>query len=107
MLHEGKGTNTVRAVYIVDDKGVLRLMLFYPQEIGRSVDEILRSLNALQISGELGVACPENFPNNALLGENIVIIPPAGTEEQKAERETKVASGEYQSKDWWMCYKKL
>ena len=32
MLHSAKGTNTVRVVFIVDPKGVLRLMLFYPQE---------------------------------------------------------------------------
>ena len=40
MLHPGKGTNTVRAVFIVDPKGIVRLILYYPQEIGRSVDEI-------------------------------------------------------------------
>ena len=45
MLHSAKGTNTVRVVFIVDPKGVLRLMLFYPQEAGRNVAEILRVLN--------------------------------------------------------------
>ena len=40
MLHPGKGTNTVRAVFIVDPKGVLRLMMYYPQEVGRSVEEV-------------------------------------------------------------------
>ena len=42
MLHPSKGTNTVRSVFIVDDKGLVRLMIYYPQEIGRSVDELLR-----------------------------------------------------------------
>ncbi|HAA64555.1 MAG TPA: peroxiredoxin, partial [Thermoanaerobacter sp.] len=35
MIHPGKGTNTVRAVFIVDDKGTIRLIMYYPQEVGR------------------------------------------------------------------------
>jgi alkyl hydroperoxide reductase subunit AhpC len=34
MIHPGKGTNTVRAVFIIDPQGVVRLILFYPQEVG-------------------------------------------------------------------------
>lgn len=107
MIHEGKGTNTVRAVYIVDDKGILRLTMFYPQEVGRSVDEVLRALKALQLSDKCGVACPEDFPNNAFLGENKVIIPPASTEELIAKRHEQVEKGEIKMKDWWFCYKDL
>jgi len=40
MLHPGKGTNTVRAVFIIDPKGKTRVVLYYPQEIGRNFDEI-------------------------------------------------------------------
>lgn len=79
MIHPGKGTNTVRAVFIVDDKGVLRLMMYYPQEVGRNIDEILRSVKALQVSDTNKVATPENWPNNATFGDK-VIIPPANTE---------------------------
>lgn len=107
MLHEGKGTNTVRAVFIVDPNGKIRLMLYYPQEIGRSVDEVLRSLKALQISDANKVATPENYPNNDFLGKNIVIIPPASTEDQIAERKAAVEKGTYKMKDWWFCYKEL
>ncbi|MFO7849944.1 MAG: peroxiredoxin, partial [Spirochaetia bacterium] len=64
MLHPGKGTNTVRAVFIVDPKGMLRIMLYYPQEIGRNMSEVLRSLQALQTSDKNGVALPANWPNN-------------------------------------------
>ncbi len=106
MLHPGKGTNTVRAVFIVDDKGILRLVMYYPQEIGRSIDEILRSLKALQISDKNGVATPENWPENPFIGDN-VIIPPAGTEELAKERKQKANAGEFECKDWWFCYKKL
>lgn len=106
MLHPAKGTNTVRAVFIVDDKGHLRLMMYYPQEVGRSVDEILRSLKALQTSDNNGVAMPENWPNNPMFGDE-VIIPPAGTEQLAKERLEKSKSGEIKCLDWWLCHKKL
>lgn len=106
MLHEAKGTNTVRAVFIVDPKGALRLMMYYPQEIGRSVDEVLRALKALHVSDQNGVAMPENWPNNPVLGDK-VIIPPAGTEALVAERKKQAEAGEIEYKDWWFCYKSL
>jgi len=100
MLHESKGSNTVRAVFIVDDKGVLRLILYYPQEIGRSIPEILRSVKALQTSAQ-GVAIPANWPDNELLQDR-VIIPPATDEETAKSRKS-----EYDCYDWWFCHKKL
>lgn len=106
MLHPGKGTNTVRAVFIIDPKGILRLMMYYPQEIGRSVDEILRSLNALQITDANGVAAPENYPNNDWLGSD-VILPPAATEELRKERLEEAKAGKFTCKDWWLCHKSL
>ncbi|MCD6536794.1 MAG: peroxiredoxin, partial [Thaumarchaeota archaeon] len=85
MIHPGKGTNTVRAVFIVDPKGMLRAVLYYPQEVGRNMDEILRLVKALQISDENGVAMPANWPNNELIGDK-VIIPPASDEEAARDR---------------------
>lgn len=107
MIHEGKGTNTVRAVFIVDDKGILRLTMFYPQEVGRNVDEVLRALKALQVADKNSVACPENYPNNDFLGKNKVIVAPASTEALKAKRYEQVKNGEIEMKDWWFCYKDL
>lgn len=107
MIHESVATNTVRAVFIVDDKGLLRLMMYYPHSVGRSVDEILRALKALQVADKHGVAAPENFPNNNWLGKNVVIIPPASTEDEKAQRLKGVEANEFKSKDWWLCYKEL
>ena len=103
MLHPGKGTNTVRAVFIVDNKGFVRLIMYYPQEIGRNMDEIIRSVKALQISDKNGVAMPANWPNNELFGDK-VIIPPANNEKDAEER---MNSKEFECKDWWFCYKKL
>jgi peroxiredoxin (alkyl hydroperoxide reductase subunit C) len=101
MLHPGKGTNTVRAVFVIDPEGKNRLVLYYPQEIGRNMDEIVRAVKALQTSDQNGVACPANWPNNELIG-NRVIIPPAGSQADAKERLKK-----YEGYDWWFCHKEL
>jgi len=103
MLHPGKGTNTVRAVFIVDPQGFTRLVLYYPQEIGRNIDEILRALKALQTTDEHQVATPADWPNNSILGDK-VIVPPAADEKTAAER---LKDKSIECKDWWFCYKKL
>lgn len=101
MIHPGKGTNTVRAVFILDPEGYMRLMIYYPQEIGRQVDEILRSLKALQISDKEGVALGENWPNNELMGDKAILPPPKDVESaRKREKEE-------EGYDWWFRFKKL
>jgi peroxiredoxin (alkyl hydroperoxide reductase subunit C) len=106
MIHPGKGTNTVRAVFIIDPAGTLRAMLYYPQEMGRNMDEILRMVKGLQTVDHYKVAVPANWPNNELVG-NDVIVPPAGSESAIAERNEQVSKGEIQCFDWWLCHKKL
>lgn len=101
MIHPGKGASTVRAVFIVDPEGVLRLTIYYPQEIGRNMDELLRALRALQVSDKNGVAVPANWPDNELIG-NGVIIPPAQDVKSAKERPQ-----QYECYDWWFCHKKL
>ena len=101
LIHPAKGTNTVRAVFIVDPKGTVRAIIYYPQELGRNMDEILRAVKALQISDKEGVAMPANWPENELVGDE-VIIPPAADEETAKKR-----LKEYECFDWWFCHKKL
>ena len=98
MLHPEKGANTVRAVFIVDPDGKVRIVLYYPQEVGRNIDEILRSVKALQVSDEQS-AMSAGWPNNELIGDQI-IIPPA-TDEATAAKRLKGDS----CYDWWFCYK--
>ena len=76
LIHPNKGTNTVRAVFIVDTEGIIRAILYYPQELGRNFDEIVRMVQGLQISDNEGVAMPANWPENELIKDE-VIIPPA------------------------------
>lgn len=101
MVHPTKGTNTVRAVFVVDPKGKLRLMMYYPQEVGRNMDEILRAVKSLQISDENGVAVPAGWPNNEIIGSD-VIIPPIP--DQKA---AEAKCGQAGCFDWWFCHKSL
>lgn len=101
LIHPAKGANTVRAVFIVDPQGVIRAILYYPQELGRNIVEILRMVNGLQVADKNNVAIPANWPNNELISDQ-VIIPPA-TDEKMAEERSK----KYQCYDWWFCYKKL
>ena len=106
MVHPSKGTNTVRAVFIIDPDGIVRAILYYPQELGRDMDEILRMVKGLQTSDKHGVAIPANWPNNELIGDR-VIIPPAADEKTAKERLEKAKAGEFECYDWWLCHKKL
>lgn len=101
MIHPGKGSQTVRAVFILDPDGIIRLILYYPMEIGRNMDEIVRSVKALQISDKNKVAVPAGWPDNELIGDR-VIIPPATDVETAKERLEK-----FECYDWWFCHKKL
>ena len=101
MLHPGKGTNTVRAVFVVDPQGKVRLVIYYPQEIGRNMEEVLRAVKALQIADKNNVAVPANWPNNELIKDR-VIISPAKTVSEAATR-----LKEYDGYDWWFCHKAL
>ena len=101
LLHPGKGASTVRAVFVVDPKGKVRLILYYPQEIGRNMDEIVRSVKALQLSDTKGIAVPANWPNNELIGDRVIVPPASDMKAVKARKEDK----SLECFDWWFCYK--
>jgi peroxiredoxin (alkyl hydroperoxide reductase subunit C) len=100
MLHPGKGSNTVRAVFVIDPDSKVRIILYYPQEIGRNISEIVRSVKALQLSDKQG-AMPANWPENELIKDR-VIVPPA-TDIKSADRR----KDDYDCYDWWFCHKPL
>ena len=103
MVHPGKGASTVRAVFIIDPDSIIRIILYYPQEIGRNMDEILRALKALQTADKHKVAVPANWPNNELIQDQ-VIVPPAKDVETAKKRLEEYKDSCY---DWWLCYKKI
>ena len=100
MLHPGKGTNTVRAVFIVDPKGKVRLIMYYPQEIGRNIDEVVRAVKALQISDKQG-AMPAGWPNNELIKDRVIVSPASDVETARKRLEDK----SLECFDWWFCHK--
>ena len=106
LIHPGKGTNTVRAVFVVDAEGVIRTILYYPQELGRNMDEVLRIVEAMQTSDENSVAMPANWPNNEIVGDHVIISPAKDTKTAK-DRLEKAKAGEFECFDWWLCHKKL
>lgn len=101
MIQAARRTSTVRATFFIGPNGIIRLILYYPAEVGRNIEEIIRALVALQVATANGVAMPANWPNNELIGDQ-VIIPPATTMAEAEERPK-----EYNCFDWWFCYKPL
>ena len=106
IIHPAKGTNTVRAVFMVDPKGIIRAILYYPQELGRNMDEFVRMIKAFKISDKEGVAMPANWPENEIVNDH-VIISPASDEKTAKERLVSAKNGEFECFDWWLCHKKV
>lgn len=106
LVHPGKGTNTVRAVFIVDDRAKIRIILYYPQELGRNMDEVLRVVEGMQVSDKNGVAMPANWPDNELVQDHVIVPPPKDVKTAE-ERLKNAKSGGYECYDWWLCHKKL
>jgi peroxiredoxin (alkyl hydroperoxide reductase subunit C) len=92
-------TETSRCVFVIDDRQVLRAMIYYPLTTGRSMDEILRLIQALQTSDKHGVATPANWKPG-----DKVIVPPPKTQEMAEER---VKDSTAECKDWYFCKKDL
>ncbi len=81
MVHpQSSQTSSVRSTFIIDNEGRLRLIQFYPMWVGRSVNEILRVLQALQISDRDSVALPEGWRP----GKSVVEMPPESLPEERA-----------------------
>ncbi len=114
MLPKG-GVDTVRTVFIVDPKGVIRAMLYYPLENGRNIPEIIRLLKALQTTDKYHVATPANWMADKIKwtgpevfgGKDYVIVPPATSVQEIKQRKQCEQMGGCECKDWWFCYKEL
>jgi len=99
MIHPGESaTVTVRALFVIDPKHVIRAIIYYPLNVGRNVDEVVRLLDALQTADKNGVACPVNWKPG-----DKVIVPPPKTETEVEER----LKGNYERLDFYLCKKSL
>ena len=100
MLHPGaSATATVRAVFLIDPKHVVRALVYYPLNVGRNVDEVKRLLQGLQTADKPGCACPVNWKPG-----DKVIVPPPKNEAELAERDK---HSEYERIDFYLRKKSL
>lgn len=92
-------TQTVRNVYIIDPNQKIRCVLIYPMENGRNIAEILRMVDALQITDNEGVSTPANWvPGNA------TIIPSPQNYNELMEKMK--SSNQNNCMDWYLCFNK-
>lgn len=101
MIQPGQSDiQAVRAVFIIDPKGKVRTILYYPLTTGRNFDEIKRIIQALQKADADNVATPADWRP----GDD-VIVPTAGscgTAKERMENQ----GGDTYCLDWFMCFKK-
>src|SRR4030042_5865797 len=101
MIQPGESsTKAVRAVFVIDPKGVIRTILYYPLSLGRNFDELYRVIIALQTADAFSIATPADWRP----GDD-VIVPPAGSCGVAKDR----MDGKEDMKcyDWFFCTKKL
>ena len=99
MIHPGAAdTQAVRATFFIDPEGKLRAMVYYPMSNGRSIDEFVRLLQAMQTSDANKIATPEGWTPGC-----DVIVPPPKTPEAIVKRQTEG----YAMKDWYFATKSL
>ena len=91
-------TETVRNVFIIDDKGIIRVILIYPLNIGRFIPEIIRIIQALQMSECNKTSTPANWiPNQP------VIMPPPKTFPELQERLENIKQRE-NGMSWYLAF---
>jgi peroxiredoxin (alkyl hydroperoxide reductase subunit C) len=98
MIHPGASqTATVRAVFVIDPNQTIRALIYYPLTNGRSIDEVLRIVDALQTHTKHQVATPEGWKP----GDKVIVPPPvtyAGAREREADTTVERTT-------WWFSKK--
>jgi peroxiredoxin (alkyl hydroperoxide reductase subunit C) len=92
-------TAAVRAVFFIDPKKKIRLIMYYPLNVGRNMDEIIRALQALQFADEHKVAMPLNWRP----GDKVIVPPPKTLEEMDA----RIADTSCEKIDFYLAKKSI
>lgn len=101
MIQPGQSdTKAVRAVFVVDPAGMIRVILYYPLSTGRNFDEIKRIVLALQKTDKDKVATPADWRP----GHDVIVSAP-GTCGAAKERMAENAP-DTNCQDWFICLKK-
>jgi peroxiredoxin (alkyl hydroperoxide reductase subunit C) len=99
MIHpDASTTAAVRALFVIDPEGFIQALVYYPLQTGRSTDEILRLVDALQTTYQHHVATPADWRP----GEK-VIVPPPLTQEQVEE----LQRSDYEKIDFYLMKRDL
>lgn len=81
-----RSSATIRAAFVIDPQGVIRAIIWYPMNVGRSVEELLRLLSALQQVDQSGGSTPEGWvPGAPLLAPAATTLDEAMAQEQRDE----------------------
>ena len=100
MLQPGESeTAAVRAVFFIDPNGIIRLIMYYPLNVGRNMEEIKRVLTALQTTSKNNVALPLNWTP----GEKVIVPPPKSLE----QLEERLADKNVELIDFYLAKKDL
>ncbi len=103
MIHEpSSNTSTIRCVFFIDPKRILRAMIYYPMNVGRNFDEIMRVVDALQMVDTNKVACPANWTS----GKDVIVPAPVTMVDAELRAQQRAESKEYQVADWYFAMKK-
>ena len=92
-------TTAVRAVFFIDPSKKIRLIMYYPLNVGRNMNEILRALEALQTSDKHGVAMPLDWKK----GDKVIVPPPKTLEEMEA----RIADESCEKVDFYLARKTI
>jgi peroxiredoxin 2/4 len=92
-------TAAVRAVFFIDPSKKIRLVMYYPLNVGRNMDEILRALEALQVSDKYKVAMPLDWKKG-----DLVIVPPPKTLDEMSAR---IADTSIEKMDFYLAKKSI
>lgn len=102
MIQPGESsTKAVRAVFIIDPKGIVRAMIYYPLSLGRNFDELYRAVLALKTADEFGIATPADWRP----GDDVIMSPAGSCNAAKNRVEGKEEG--LRCQDWFFCTKKI
>ena len=92
-------TETVRNVYIIDDRGIIRTILIYPMNVGRFIPEIIRIVKALQMADCSNGSTSANWMPN----QPVIVLPPK-TYEELIERVSDIENNR-NGISWYLSFK--
>ena len=102
MIHPNTSdTTTVRAVFIIDPHGIIRTVLYYPQTVGRNIQEILRILTALQTHDYFSVSTPADWT------PGLPVIEPSPQTTQDIQKRVTTHNKRNNMQSWYLTFRNL